>query len=265
MHSHTMRTARGALERAIEILSVLGASPAGLEPANVAVRLGVPLSTVYRILRVLRRRGLVEPTGDGNGYRLGAVFIQWGTTAERGFGLVERAAAGLSRLAEATGETAQLTLLSGSLAVTVDLVESPSPLRVAPSRGRAVPLHCGAAAKAILAFLPESQWHRLASEPLARMTARTLAEPRRLVQDLRVTRRRGYAVSEEEVYEGATAVAAPIRDARGQAYASLAISGPLHRLHGVRLKRAVALVLAEAAALGQAPGTPSPATTRRSG
>lgn len=244
----------GALSRGIDILILLGSAPNGLEPAEIATRLRVPPSTVYRILRVLRHKGLVTNGSDGEGYRLGAIVLQWAAAVQRGFSVVETAAPRIRAIAEHTGDTVQLTVLSGLSAVTVDIAEGTAPVRVAPERGRALPLYCGAAAKAILAFLPEHRWQDvIRTTGLTALTRRTLTDPVRLRADLRLTRSRGYAISEEEVYEGARAVAAPLFDGGGAVCASIGVAGPMHRLRGERLKRVADLVVHEAASLSRAP------------
>ena len=56
-----------------------------------------------------------------------------------------------------------------------------------------------------------------------------------LERDLADVRRRGYAVTVDELEEGLAAVAAPVRGADGDVVAALGISGPTQRL-GDRLE-----------------------------
>ncbi len=238
-----MKTTRGALQRAIDILFLLESERRSLDVAGMALRLGIPESSVYRILRVLRDRELVERDPVRRGFRLGSVFLRWGSGVQAWDDIVELAAPILRSLAQESGETAHLTLLNGNHAVTADLAESPAPVRVAPARGRSLPLHCGAAAKVILAHLPESRWRELiATAPLASFTHRTITNPGRLRADLQRIRGQGFAITAEEVYEGGRGVAAPVFGANGAARGSLAISGPVHRFRGERLERATHLV-----------------------
>lgn len=250
-----MITPKGALERGLDILFLLGNEERPLDVGTIADRLRLPMSTAYRILRALRSRGLVQPARGEEGFRLGLVVLQWANAVQKELDVVQLAAPVLRRLAQQTGETVQLALLEDGRAVTVDVAESPAPVRVAPERGRALPLHCGAASKAILAYLPEARWQEvLGRTPLATFTPRTLRDPRRLRADLLATRARGYALSEEEVYEGAKGVAAPIFDEQGAVCGSLAISGLVQRLRDERLRQAATLLQKEAALLSKALG-----------
>lgn len=99
-----------------------------------------------------------------------------------------------------------------------------------------MPLHSGALAKAILAFLPKPEIDRyLASGPLQRFTPNTITDPTHLGRELARIRKRGYAVSRQEVVLGAGGVAAPIFDSTGQAVASIGVSAPLHRLTAAKI------------------------------
>jgi DNA-binding IclR family transcriptional regulator len=246
---------KGAFERGIDILYLLAEARQPLDIDAIANRLGVPKSSVYRIMRALRRRGLVHMVSEERGYSLGLVLLQWAEAVRQGLDLVQVAAPVLRTLAQQVGETAILTIFDGTHAVTVDVVANAAALRVAPPLGRANPLHCGAASKAILAWLPEERWSELlGKEPFPAFTDKTIRDFVKLRADLRGTRSRGYAISAGEVYEGAKAVGAPVFDERGVVCASLAIAGPRHRLGDDRLRAAALLVQKEARGLSAALG-----------
>ena len=101
--------------------------------------------------------------------------------------------------------------------------------------------------------------------PLESFTPKTITDTARLRANLRLSRNRGYALSQEEVYEGARGVAAPIFDGSGAVCGSLAISGPLHRFRNERLKKAALLVKKEADRLSDELGFQDPRRQRRVG
>jgi IclR family acetate operon transcriptional repressor len=246
---------RGAFERGIDILYLLAEAgqPLGIEA--IANRLRLPKSSVYRIVRALRRRKLVHLVSEERGYFLGFVFLQWAGIVQGGLDLVQLAGPSLRTLAQETGETAILTIFEGRQAVTVDVVVNTAALRVAPPLGRANAMHCGAASKAILAWQPEERWPEfVGNEPFAAFTAKTIRDYGKLRADLRAARARGYAISDSEVYEGAKGVGAPIFDERGSVCGSVAIAGPRTRLTEDRTRSAAALVQREAHALSAALG-----------
>jgi DNA-binding IclR family transcriptional regulator len=101
--------------------------------------------------------------------------------------------------------------------------------------------------------------------PLESFTPKTITESTRLRADLRLIRNRGYALSQEEVYEGARGVAAAIFDGTGAVCGSLAIPGPVHRFRNERLERAALLVKKEAERLSIELGFQDPRRQRRVG
>ena len=84
---------------------------------------------------------------------------------------------------------------------------------------------------------------------LIRYTERTIVDRQELLQRIEQIRKDGYAVSTGGLSEGAFAIAAPIFSKGGDILASLAISGPLHRLDADKEKRYVKMVVAAARAL----------------
>jgi DNA-binding IclR family transcriptional regulator len=155
-------------------------------------------------------------------------------------------------LAEASGETAHLTEHRGQVGVITELVESRHVLRMAPRRGQTVPLHAGALARTILAFLPPAEIEQiLRQRSLARLAPGTPVARSTLRSALAEVRRLGYAVTLEEINAGACGVAAPILGAEGWAVASIGLSGPLSRLTAERRRRLVEPVCRAAQELSQ--------------
>lgn len=225
----------GSLVKAIDILFLFtDTSPLGVR--DIAQRLQIPATTAYRFVRTLRDRGLLEQDPQTRKYQLGLRLLELEGPILKHLDVRRAALPHMEDLAEHCNETVQLTLRRGTVGVCIEVVESSEPLRVAPARGQSVPLHSGALAKAILAFLPKAEMDGyLDSGPLRRFTPNTLTEPNRLREELARIRKGGYAISLQEVYLGAAGVAAPIFDGAGRVVASLGVSGPIHRLTTSRL------------------------------
>ncbi|MDW8270619.1 MAG: IclR family transcriptional regulator C-terminal domain-containing protein, partial [Anaerolineae bacterium] len=82
-----------------------------------------------------------------------------------------------------------------------------------------------------LAAMSPAERAAILPNPLPRYTANTLTDPVRLAAELERIAAQGYATDEEEFEEGFSAIAAPIRDHRGEVVAALVISGPTFRLN----------------------------------
>jgi IclR family transcriptional regulator, acetate operon repressor len=92
--------------------------------------------------------------------------------------------------------------------------------------GLAVPLHCSALGKVLLAFGAA----RMPSEPFEARTVRTITSRAALDAELMTVRERGYAVMDEELEPGLVAVAAPVFAGGVSAIAALSVSAPAARL-----------------------------------
>ena len=78
-------------------------------------------------------------------------------------------------------------------------------------------------------------------------TPATLTDRAALDRQLAEVRERGWAVATDELDVGLTAVAAPVRDARGDIVASVSVSGPTFRFGRARVEEVAALVCGAAA------------------
>jgi len=121
--------------------------------------------------------------------------------------------------------------------------------------GAQVPLHAGASAKALLAFMAPEEIDAVIAHGLRRLGPGTITNAGALRRDLARTRRRGWALSVEETNEGATGVAVPVFGPGGEVAASLAIAGPLTRFTRQRRVRFVALARGGAAEIARMLGT----------
>jgi DNA-binding IclR family transcriptional regulator len=100
--------------------------------------------------------------------------------------------------------------------------------------GKRMELHCTALGKVLLAWLPEEEARRILNERiLARHNENTKASPRRLLEELQETRKRGYAVDDEEAEIGYRCLGAPVFDSNGEIAAAVSVSGTTSQLHFV--------------------------------
>jgi DNA-binding IclR family transcriptional regulator len=68
-----------------------------------------------------------------------------------------------------------------------------------------------------------------------RFTHRTIATPEALRAEIEKTRRRGYAIDDEEFEEGLRCIAVPILDAQRMPVAAVSVSGPSFRVTAQKL------------------------------
>jgi len=132
-------------------------------------------------------------------------------------------------------ETVDLAILEGADVVYLQVVESPQRVKLAAAPGQRLPAFCTATGKAFLAYLPEEQVQDILKQGLVKYTEHTKIALPDLREDLRLTRERGFAISEQEYEDGINAVAAPILDVNNYSIAAIAVAGPSFRLSRERM------------------------------
>jgi DNA-binding IclR family transcriptional regulator len=224
-----------ALDRAFAVLDLLGESGTPLGLAQVASSLQLHKSTAHRFLMVLERHRMVERTANGK-FRLGLRLFDFGNRAIEQYDLRERAQPHLRRLVTETEETAHLCILEGAHVIYIDKIEPARSVRMITRIGATNPVHCTSVGKAILAFLPEDRVADILRRTrFERFTHRTVATAEALRVEIEKTRRRGYAVDDEELEEGLRCIAVPLLDAQRQPVAAVSISGPSFRVTAQKL------------------------------
>lgn len=247
-----------AVEAALSILETLGTAYE-MGVTDLARKLGLGKSSVYRLLATLARRGYVEKNPQSERYRLTYRLFAVASPAADRFGLREAAHPVMQRLAARTGETVNLGVLDGTRVVNLHKVESRHFLRLHLDVAGGVPAHATALGKVLLAALePAELARRLRGRRLEALTRRTIRDRRTLGKALGRVREQGFAVDDEECSLGLRCVAAPILDHRGSVAAALSISGPTHRLPDPVLPRLAESVRAAAREVSQRLGYPSP-------
>jgi DNA-binding IclR family transcriptional regulator len=224
-----------ALDRAFAVLDLLGESDTPLGLAQVASALQLHKSTAHRFLMVLERHHMVERTVSGK-FRLGLRLFDFGNRAIEQYDLRERAQPHLRRLVAETEETAHLCILEQARVIYIDKIEPARSVRMITRIGASNPVHCTSVGKAMLAFLPEDRAADIIRRTrFERFTTRTIANAESLRAEVEKTRRRGYAVDDEELEEGLRCIAVPVLDAQRQPVAAVSISGPSFRVTAQKL------------------------------
>lgn len=219
-----MKDGEKSLARVFEILEAVGRSRCGLRGPEVAAALGVPVSTVFRMLKFLTDRGYLRKKETR--YTLGPGLMRLGSVARGQNPLAQLARPLLTELSEETGETVHLAELRGSEVVYIDKVEGSRPVRMGSMIGRSSPCYCTGVGKALLAFQPAARREKLVAETVFdRFTPHTIGNGAALRRELEAVRSRGYAVDDGEHEPGVFCVAAPVLDASGEAVAGISVSG----------------------------------------
>jgi DNA-binding IclR family transcriptional regulator len=163
-------------------------------------------------------------------YALGLRFLELGRVILNESDLVQTAIPHLNEVRNATGECVCLFMLDGREAVCIALREGLGLVNITARVGHRYLLHAGAAPKAILANQPAAFVRAVIEEHgLPAYTPHTVTDVADLQAMLEAIRRRGFALSNEDMLVHAFEVAVPIYDRDDQVRAALSVTGPVDR------------------------------------
>ncbi|MBV8991446.1 MAG: IclR family transcriptional regulator [Solirubrobacterales bacterium] len=186
---------------------------------------------VAPLVAALERHDLLAWDQDHAGLRPGTAALRFARSGAGREDLVELAQESMRRLAQETGETANLIIPRPAGTEAIAQIDGRHLLGATNWIGRELGLHCTAAGKVFLAFgvadLPDDE--------LEALTSATVTDRELLAEELGTIREQGYATIVDELEAGLSAVAAPVRDRADAVIAALSASGATLRLPAQRL------------------------------
>ena len=234
--------------KAFAVLEILVAHGKPMTLAELIQATGMPKASLYRTLSLFEEARLVSRESNGRAYAPGTRLGRFALEILRHDSVSAVRRTILRRLVSEVGETCNLAMLSKGELIYMDRVEADWPLRLHLPMGSALPAHCSASGKLLLALKPAAEREQLVEAmPLTRFTERTICDRQLLAAELDRIAANGYSLDNEEFVLGVACVAVPVRAADGEAVAALAVHAATARLP---LARAIEFVptLNEAAA-----------------
>ncbi|OFI37043.1 IclR family transcriptional regulator [Arthrobacter sp. SW1] len=234
--------------KALGLLVLLGNEPRGASASELSRQADLPFSTTYRLLGSLTRDGFVDYEPDGRRYHLGLRVFQLGQRVSNHHGFAGTARPILQKVTDATGEATILSVRDGHHHLTVNKVDGPQMFRVTSDPGHLGMLHTTAVGKALVAFAADDERGQLLEElELEPLTEHSITDREAFRAEIEKIRRQGFALMDEENEVGMRAIAAPVLNGQGVAFASLATAAPVFRM-SVEQMQAVVPLLKDAAA-----------------
>jgi DNA-binding IclR family transcriptional regulator len=215
----------GAADRALDILEFLERHDESQSLTQIVEGLGLPKASVFRLLTTLRARGYVAQGHRRGAFSLGLRVVPLAARARERTDLLATAQPFLRRLAEATGESCQLSVRSGAQALCAARVAAPAQpdILLAGQVGSLFPLHAAAVGKVLLAFAPAEEQAAYLARDIPAFTPNTRASADALMAELTGICRQGYALDQEEYRRGLCALAAPVFEHDGSVPAAIAL------------------------------------------
>ena len=235
------------LERGLRLLGQFGRQDRILSAPEIARRLGLPRSTVFRLLTTLEALGFIERTEGGRSYRLGMAVLTLGFEYLASLELTELGSPLLQRLRDESGYSCNLVVRDGRSIVYVAKVSAPTLFPSAVSLGTRLPAHATVLGRVMLSDLDDEELRELYSEEQLEVfspsTPPTLAALREMLEQGRA---QGYAMGAGFYEPSITSIAAPVRDHTGRVVAALGAALPSSRVEASRVDDLIQQVRATA-------------------
>lgn len=209
------------LERPFHLLGFFSPERPSWTLSALARESGLPKASCLRSIRVLEKYRFLRREGDE--YRLGSQFIRLGAFVQESSPSRAIALPYLERLRNTTGHTSQWAVLDGSEGVYTEVVQAQAGLRLYIVPGQRVQLYCGASARLLLAFAPNSVREHTFLAPHQRYTHTTPTSLEELKTLDTLTQKTWMAASFGEVVEHSVELAAPVFGANGHFLAAISI------------------------------------------
>jgi IclR family transcriptional regulator, pca regulon regulatory protein len=217
-----------SLERGLAVLRCFTNRHRVLGISDLADELDMSRSTTHRYVLTLSALGYLEQQTSRK-YRLSHRAADIGMAALNSLDVRCQARPLLDELGESTSSTVGLAVLDGAEIVYIDRAGGSQGQQADVSLGVGVgsrlPVHCTAAGKLLLAYIPEVEQRIVIAESnLAKHGPNTITSKRQLREELDEIRSNGFAIANSEFAAELCAIAAPVRDEARNVVAAIGLA-----------------------------------------
>lgn len=202
---------------------MLAESDRGLTAAEIENKLGMPHTTVFRILKTLIHEQMASKREKL--YFAGNNLLNIGLQMVSTNKLRQRAVPVLHELSKLTGFSSHLAVLSGYNSLIIEVCDSPNPTKIASRQGTLAPLHCSSTGKIFLAHIYADKLNDIYDEVgFEKRTDNTITSVAQMQAELTKVMAKGYALDNREYNKDIRCLAAPIYDHRGTPVAAIGVT-----------------------------------------
>lgn len=239
-HSRKTPTLK-TVEKALDILDCVVDSPRAMTATDIADKVGLSLSSVYKFLSTLVEKDYLYYNPNNKQYQISNRIFRFSCNLRGNQRLSQIALPFMQKLSDATRETVHLAVPQGFDAVFIEKIDSPHTIGVQTRIGTVTPLYCGATPQAIMAYLPDSVFAKICDEVSQEYPAEQdkKAQLRQLREEIR---HQGYAFSVGQMNAGVAALACPVFNSSGEVVGSIAVAAPQERFTSDQIQQRSLLV-----------------------
>lgn len=216
------------VERGIQVIDLLSEYPKGLPLVDISRKLAFPKSSIHHLLNTFLEYNFISQDEETKKYSLGTRFFEISSRMLKSFDIREIAKKHLIQLNEESGEIVHLYILRKGKLICIDKVgSSTGGLSISSFVGWTTEPHPSAAGKVLLSGLSTKEILDIYPDgSLKSYGKNTITDFDQLFRELDSIRTQGYAIDDEEYYEGVRCVGVPIR-AGEKIVASISITGSI--------------------------------------
>jgi IclR family acetate operon transcriptional repressor len=208
-------------DQIITLLSEIGSASSTV----IASEIGVPRSSVYRLLEGLAAAGLVRLAPSGQ-VRLSERWLHLGHVAQKSFSEWQAHIDRLDVITADTGYTSFLSIPTASDAACIAWSPASNLIVLSLRPGRRLPFNVGAAGRLLFALSPEdTRDQHLAHCSFPGPTEKSIATREELISDASLVREHGWILSDEDVTPGISAVGIPVHSEGKGLLGCISVSG----------------------------------------
>lgn len=217
------------LERGLKILTEFSPREPVLGAPELSRRLGIPRTTVFRLLQTLESLGFLERADKDRNYRLGVAVLRLGFEYLSSLELTDLGLPIIEALRDATGLTSHILIRDGRDVVFVAKAQSHAPIfsSVKVNVGTRLPAHATTHGHVLMGDLSLDELRALYPEAhLERFTKSTPDTAQELYERVKEDAERGFATSQSSFERGISVVTAPVRNDTGRIVAVITTTIP---------------------------------------
>lgn len=219
------------LDKSLLVLEAIVRRPEGIGTRALAQELDINVATAHNIATTFAARGYVRQDEVTRLFHPGVRLMLLSRHADYLRLLTELARPIVQAIAADLKESVMLVTSDHGRMINLEYVPSCQALRAQEPEDVSGVAHCTAFGKLLLAHFDEPALIRyLAEHGLTRHTANTITDPVAFRRELKNVRTQGHSHTRDELCEGISALAVPIRNPWGSVFAALGASAPTVRL-----------------------------------